>query len=258
MRRCLECNVEIPRRKFCSKKCSAVYRSKNACAISEATLRSEYEEERLSLLEIANRHNLSITTICKYLKKYNIESRGNHIDFSGQKIGGLRVIEPLSVGHKGGGKHIKWKCVCDCGREHVAFSHHLSRSLSVRCKICSDMARRSDLELKNYMWTAFKRNAKNRGLEFDIERDWAYNLFLEQDRRCGLTGVEIGFADCASDHKQGGTTASPDRIDSSKGYVEGNVRWVHKTINSMRSTMNDNEFVGWCRLVVENNALHSS
>jgi len=47
------------------------------------------------------------------------------------------------------------------------------------------------------------------------------------------------------------STASPDRIDPSKGYVEGNVRWVHKTINSMRNSMCDQEFRRWCRLVCE-------
>lgn len=42
-------------------------------------------------------------------------------------------------------------------------------------------------------------------------------------------------------------TASIDRIDSSKGYIEGNVRWIHKDVNIMRSNMTDEVLLSWVR-----------
>lgn len=45
-------------------------------------------------------------------------------------------------------------------------------------------------------------------------------------------------------------TASLDRIDSAKGYVEGNVQWVHKRINLMKGTLSEKDFIAFCQMVV--------
>ena len=44
-------------------------------------------------------------------------------------------------------------------------------------------------------------------------------------------------------------TASLDRIDSNLDYIEGNVQWVHKRVNAMKSDMSTKEFLEWCTLV---------
>lgn len=46
-------------------------------------------------------------------------------------------------------------------------------------------------------------------------------------------------------------TASLDRIDSSRGYVEGNVQWVHKDVNFMKQALSQERFVELCTLVAE-------
>jgi len=48
-------------------------------------------------------------------------------------------------------------------------------------------------------------------------------------------------------------TASLDRIDSSKGYIEGNVQWVHRKINMMKQSYTQEEFIELCQAVVRNN-----
>ena len=245
MKQCLECGSAITRRKFCSKKCSAVYRSKNTCAISKDQLNKAYTDQRLELADISQKYGVSVATLCNYLRKYQIPKRGNHIDFTGKKIGELQVIEPVQLGTKGG-KHIKWKCVCSCGAEVIAFSHHLSRSLTVRCQTCASKSRRSELELKVFMWNNIKRAADNRKIEFAITREWAYDLFVKQDRRCALSGAAIEFAECTADYNNGKMTASLDRIDSARGYTEDNVQWVHKVINFMKGELCQSEFKEWC------------
>jgi len=47
--------------------------------------------------------------------------------------------------------------------------------------------------------------------------------------------------------------ASLDRIDSDKGYTEGNVVWVYKPINLMKNTFSSEEFINICKLIVEHN-----
>jgi hypothetical protein len=42
------------------------------------------------------------------------------------------------------------------------------------------------------------------------------------------------------------TTASLDRIDSSKGYIEGNLQWVHKDVNIMKMDLSQVEFIDYC------------
>lgn len=48
-------------------------------------------------------------------------------------------------------------------------------------------------------------------------------------------------------------TASLDRIDSSKGYIEGNVQWLHKDINQMKINFNQKDFIKYCKLIAKNN-----
>jgi hypothetical protein len=45
------------------------------------------------------------------------------------------------------------------------------------------------------------------------------------------------------------TTASLDRIDSSKGYTIDNVQWVHKTVNLMKRELNQQDFIDICNKI---------
>jgi hypothetical protein len=46
--------------------------------------------------------------------------------------------------------------------------------------------------------------------------------------------------------------ASIDRIDSSKGYIEGNIVWVHKDVNIMKNVFTKEHFLMLCVKIVEN------
>jgi archaellum component FlaC len=49
----------------------------------------------------------------------------------------------------------------------------------------------------------------------------------------------------------GTATASLDRVDSAKGYIKGNVQWVHKDINMMKQQYSQEYFIQMCRLTTE-------
>jgi len=51
---------------------------------------------------------------------------------------------------------------------------------------------------------------------------------------------------------RGKTTASVDRIDSSKGYVTGNIQIVHKTVNYMKHTLTQADFLFFCESITYN------
>ena len=64
-----------------------------------------------------------------------------------------------------------------------------------------------------------------------------------QDHKCALTGIPLAPDDANLDH------IVP--IASGGKHQMGNVQVVHKTINHMKSTVPQEEFIEWCRRVVE-------
>ena len=48
---------------------------------------------------------------------------------------------------------------------------------------------------------------------------------------------------------------SIDRIDSSKGYIKGNIQLVCGIVNVMKSDSSEDEFLQLCKKIVEHNRL---
>lgn len=70
---------------------------------------------------------------------------------------------------------------------------------------------------------------------------------MEQDRKCVFTGKTLTMRGKRNGQYEG--TASLDRIDSSKGYIEGNVQWIHKELQHMKRNLEDSEFIRICEEV---------
>jgi hypothetical protein len=93
-------------------------------------------------------------------------------------------------------------------------------------------------------------HGRSRRLEFEVDRKYLVKLFYQQKGKCALTNIQLSFGTRAMD--KDGRTASLDRVDSSKGYIRGNVQWVHKDINKMKQELNQDRFIEMCRLVIYN------
>jgi hypothetical protein len=87
--------------------------------------------------------------------------------------------------------------------------------------------------------------------EFSITIEYIWNLLIEQNYKCAITGEQLIPPN--KDNYGKINTASLDRIDSSKGYIKGNVQWIHKIINYMKSNYSQQDFIEWCRRVVKHN-----
>jgi len=98
-----------------------------------------------------------------------------------------------------------------------------------------------------------KAQAQRRFMDFEVSEEYLLEVFDLQKKKCKLSGVDIRFADNYSEWIQGESTTSLDRIDSTKGYIEGNVQWLHKSVNIMKQSMTDQEFISWCNLITNNN-----
>lgn len=102
----------------------------------------------------------------------------------------------------------------------------------------------------------YLQSLRNRCKQYKIENNYTpeylWELFLKQNRKCVYSGLELKFATVINNDGIKEQTASLDRIDSNKGYVNGNLQWVHKTINKMKQELDENTFIEFCRLVSKN------
>lgn len=173
-------------------------------------------------------------------------------DLTGEKFGHLLVLEQMEKGR--GGR--TWLCQCDCGNVIQKSTKALKRgsstvSCSSGCVFHSGKNSKrftGHQELSRKYWTNLMAGAKARNIEFDITLEEAWDLFVEQNRRCALSGQSIWFSQRSESTPQ---TASLDRIDSTKGYVKSNCQWVHKDINNMKWNFSDDYFIDICKKVFE-------
>lgn len=114
-------------------------------------------------------------------------------------------------------------------------------------QINRDKSRRGHHTIRKGYINSLTRGAIERGLEFDVDVEYLWGLFEQQNERCAISGVPISFPKRGELSSVG--TASLDRIDSEKGYIEGNVQWVHKTVNKIKLNLNNSELISWCEQI---------
>lgn len=173
------------------------------------------------------------------------------IPLEGQRFGKYTVIAPLT-GRKGMTVYL---CKCDCGTENHVYGKHLRAGKSNGCHPCSVKRGESHVqwngagEISGHWWAthvAQSRTGRKKQVCVEIDVGYGWELFLNQDRKCALSGLPLTFSSTTDG------TASLDRIDSNKGYISGNVQWVHKHINLMKNVFTQGYFIEMCRRVSVN------
>lgn len=90
--------------------------------------------------------------------------------------------------------------------------------------------RRTELKyIQSHMAQRARRRAKQQGWDIDIDLKYVRSIWPE-DNSCPIFKTVFTMGD-----ETIGTNASLDRIDSSKGYVRGNVIVICKRANSLKS-----------------------
>lgn len=119
------------------------------------------------------------------------------------------------------------------------------------CKVCKkDALKKKTDTLKGrlqFLLYNSKSSARIREYEWGISIEYLEQLYEAQDGKCALTGEVLSL------HRQrrGRTTISIDRIDNSKGYVEGNIQLITFQANIAKSNYSMDELIEFCRKVVE-------
>lgn len=205
--------------------------------------------------EIAKILNKSEGTIKNIAQKNKILKQKKDLLKPGDEFGFLTVKERIFPENNIVFGEKRWKCECVCGKFSICSTNTLTsgHSSSCGCKRIEAISN-SFKDITGTWYNAVKKNAKVRGLEFTLSREFLYNLLEKQQHKCKLSGLPISIAGGrnSKDYYQN-TTASLDRIDNTKGYVEDNVQFLHKHINYMKWTHEQSYFIELCKKVIKHN-----
>ena len=148
------------------------------------------------------------------------------------------------------------KVLCKCSECNITEKYvpafQLVRGISQRCSLCGY----SNKNEKNPAWKGYKEipyawfskyfERKGKKRHGTISLEYVYNLWVKQNKRCSLSGLEIDFV-----KREDGISASIDRIDSNVDYVEGNIQLVHKNVNLMKNNFDQNYFLDMCQKITD-------
>ena len=152
------------------------------------------------------------------------------------------------------GEDGRWYKSCpSCG----SVSSYLRRNYAILsykedklCKKCSNSIPKKNQHngwaggfLRRSFINKYKLHANLRGYNWELSDDYLAQLLIEQDFKCALTRWPISAVDSNKN------TGSLDRIDSSIGYVVGNVQWVHRMVNMCKQQYSQSDFIEMCNAV---------
>lgn len=192
----------------------------------------------------------------------------NKEEYINQKFGKLTIlkfVDPPENSKAKLKKYYHWvSCSCDCNNSIQSYRlGNLIHGITKSCGCLKYVTGKGSPfftghgEISGKLFSQIKRTAaggtnkrKRVCKDFDISIEYLWNLFLEQNRLCAISGVPIKFSKLSNGSDR---TASLDRINSDLGYIESNVQWVHKTINMMKNVLSVKDFYQWCKLVTDKN-----
>ncbi len=179
-------------------------------------------------------------------KSCSARNRGQNIKIGDKSKHWTVVEEPILNSRR----NLLYKVQCDCGRTTRLMSGYefFNPNKALMCQQCAAELRGKTLaesngkvgELKLTRYSKLQRSASVRGIPFEVSMEYLWNLFETQNHKCAITGDYIKHLD----------EASLDRIDSSKGYVEGNVQWTTYQANVSKHTMTMEALYNFCRKVL--------
>jgi hypothetical protein len=224
----------------------------------------------VSIVDFCKDKNISKRTFYNYMNKYGIKKSKNEMAKNkikssiGTRFNRWTVIEYIGDNKTSNGLV---KCKCDCGTELDVRYYDLVSGQTKGCNSCSKIERSKNCgkyerkigkenwkfngyeKISGHYWSVVKSRAKKRGNELSISIEYAYQILEKQNFKCAISRLDIYLP--KSDNKK--WTATLDRIDSTKGYIENNVQWLHKDINTMKWAFTQDQFLNYCRIIVENN-----
>ena len=146
------------------------------------------------------------------------------------------------------------RLLCRCTECNVSEKYvpiiQLINNVSKRCSSCGYSRKQNE----NPAWKGYKEIPfawfskyflrKGRKRKGDISIEDVYDLWIKQNKKCALSGLDIDFI-----KKEKGISASIDRIYSNGEYVLENIQIVHKDVNLMKNSFSQEYFIELCKKI---------
>lgn len=226
--------------------------------------------ESKSMREVGRKLKCDVHVVSKRIKELDLDilhfinstvrGKTKYVNYIGKKYGYLIIKDVYQIPNRGGRQYY---ALCDCSKCGKLGVETLVRWVIkevVRSCGClhKDAGKqgannanwRGYGEIRGNFWSKIVNNSrrangyKTKEKTFEITIQYGWELFLKQNRRCAISGLSLHMG-----KHNIRPTASLDRIDSSIGYIEGNVQWVHKDINLMKQSYSDEYFIQMCKQV---------
>ncbi len=225
--------------------------------LTKEFLIEQYCNLHKSSIQIGEEVGCSNRTILNYMERLEIPRRlkGSNArrdrrsakfkDLSDQIFLDHKMTEPIKTG-----LYWSWIGQCiHCGNKKRFNLSKLKKGKVGKCFKCKNHPNWDGVGDISGTYIKYIRNrAKMRNQQYSISDEYMWQLFLDQERKCALTGEILYFAKSYS-IKGRDQTASLDRINSSKGYEEGNIQWLHKDVNRCKWDFTQQEFLDLCKKV---------
>lgn len=222
-------------------------------------LSKEFLEECLNVRhlkhhEIAALTGYSRTSVSKRIIYFGLQREDFRKNFPiGHRSGHLVILEKCGLNDK---RKMIYRCKCElCGREDVLVADTGINRTATSCNCFRKKINKShyswqgcgDLSLSYF--NSIKTRCKIHKKDFHISIEYAWDVFLKQEGKCAISGIKLIFPSCSIRKRL--QTASIDRIDSKKGYIEGNIQWVHKYINIMKWDLSQKDFIEFVMIIAK-------
>lgn len=181
------------------------------------------------------------------------------VDVTGTKFGRLTALERQVFTTGGGHRSSRYVCRCDCGNTTVVALNNLTAGGTRSCgcfrkEVTSIRKRRPDSEIgARLIWNYYVRNAKTRGISWDLTWAEFLSLIAAPCHYCGITGANETKIRTFAYNKE----STPrilrnngiDRVDNSIGYRASNCVTACKRCNQSKNDRCAKEFLSWIERV---------
>ena len=183
-------------------------------------------------------------------------------NLAGKTFGNITVVDYNSYHKK---KGAMWNCRCVCGKELVRSGHRLRTArvdYSCGCislyppkrpKLPQKPKMNPDEPIRNYVARRIMEKVTHRDKEFSLTKEMVKEMMDKPCEYCGEFRSNVSQIPWNRRIKEPGRVYrfnGIDRLDSSKGYVVGNVVPSCKHCNWGKNTSSPTEYIAHCARVV--------
>ena len=112
------------------------------------------------------------------------------------------------------------------------------------CRAClKDHVKERSNDVAKDLYSKSRDAAKQKGRDYNLTKEYIEHLLKVQDYKCAYSKINFNY-------NIKNYIPSVDRIDSSKGYIEGNVQWVTYQANLSKHVMTMEQLYEFCRKVL--------